>query len=66
MNHLVAVENHIPTPEIVLTGGYTLIDISMPGRQGLEMRLTVPANPGVDNMRKIATLLSSHLGLNDC
>lgn len=55
MNNLIDLAKHIATPEAALTVAYTPIRLPMPGRQPLELRLTVPANGG-----KLPIVLLSH------
>ncbi|UOA32945.1 hypothetical protein DSM110093_02752 [Sulfitobacter sp. DSM 110093] len=43
MNRLITLSRALPTPESEITVAYTPIQLPMPGRQQLELRLTAPA-----------------------
>lgn len=43
MNRLITLSRALPTPEPEITVAYTPIQLPMPGRQPLELRLTIPA-----------------------
>ncbi|WP_018690382.1 alpha/beta hydrolase family protein [Ahrensia kielensis] len=55
MNRLIDLARHLPTPKAVMTVAYTPIQLEMPGRTPLELRLTAPAEG-----RDLPIVLLSH------